>query len=129
MIKRGVHDIRNEITFAANPSFVFHDSCGFEAGSSEEFEKIKDFIVERSPAVRKTLADTLHAIWYHQHLIPSHQYQTVLFAGTASQLTVRGRFQMQKSISSTGVPGQVRKTRCTIHVAQQLISIIRFQFQ
>src|ERR1700722_10285967 len=123
MIKRGVHDIRNEITFAANPSFVFHDSCGFEAGSSEEFQEIKDFIVERS--VRKTLADTLHAIWYNQHLLPTHQYQTVLSTGTASQLTVRGRFQMQRSIFSTGAPGQVRETSCTIHVAHNLI----FQFR
>jgi len=72
MIKRGVHDIRYEITFAANPSFVFHDSCGFEAGSSEEFQKIKDFIVERS--VEQKLTRTLHAIWYHQHLLPAHQY-------------------------------------------------------
>src|ERR1700722_5179429 len=127
MIKRGVHDIRNEITFTANPSFVFHDSCGFEAGSSEEFQKIKDFIVERS--ARRTLAETLHAIWYHQHLLPTHQYHTVLFPGTASQLTVQGRFQMQRSISSTGAPDQGRKTSCTTHVAQKLISIIRFQFQ
>src|SRR3984957_10692841 len=108
IIKRGVHDIRNEITFSANPSFVFHDSCGFEAGSSEEFQKIKDFIVERS--VKENLAGTLHAIWYHQHLLLAHQYQTVLFPGTASQLTVRGRFQMQRSISSTGAPDQVKKT-------------------
>src|SRR3984957_17987853 len=58
-----------------------------------------------------------------------HKHEIVLFSGTASQLTVRGRFQMQRSIFSTRAPDQVRKTRCTIHVAQSLISIIRFQFQ
>ncbi|KAG2159557.1 GTP-binding protein [Suillus bovinus] len=61
-IKRGNHDIRNEMVFKSNPGLVFHDSCGFEAGSEEEFEDMKNFISERANATR--LEDRLHAIWY-----------------------------------------------------------------
>ncbi|KAI6036010.1 GTP-binding protein [Pisolithus microcarpus] len=28
--------------------FVFHDSCGFEAGSAEQFEQMKEFVVDRA---------------------------------------------------------------------------------
>ncbi|KAG2147488.1 GTP-binding protein [Suillus bovinus] len=61
-IKRGNHDIRNEMVFKSNPAFVFHDSCGFEAGSEEEFENMKNFISERANATM--LEERLHAIWY-----------------------------------------------------------------
>ncbi|KAG2130803.1 uncharacterized protein EDB93DRAFT_1108312, partial [Suillus bovinus] len=33
----------NELVFKSNPAFVFHDSCGFEAGSEEEFEGHEEF--------------------------------------------------------------------------------------
>ncbi|KAG1732649.1 uncharacterized protein EDB91DRAFT_665046 [Suillus paluster] len=59
---RGNHDITNEMVFKSNPGFVFHDSCGFEAGSVEEFEEMKKFISERANA--KKLEERLHAIWY-----------------------------------------------------------------
>ncbi|KAG1860570.1 hypothetical protein C8R48DRAFT_248875 [Suillus tomentosus] len=61
-IKRGNHDITNEMIFKSNPDFVFHDSCGFEAGSEEEFESMKKFISERANATK--LEDRIHAIWY-----------------------------------------------------------------
>ncbi|KAG2158676.1 uncharacterized protein EDB93DRAFT_560590 [Suillus bovinus] len=61
-IKRGNHDIRNEMVFKSNPSFVFHDSCGFEAGSEEEFEDMKKFISERANMTK--LEERLHVIWY-----------------------------------------------------------------
>ncbi|KAG1788546.1 uncharacterized protein HD556DRAFT_854003 [Suillus plorans] len=61
-IKRGKHDITNEMVFKSNPGFVFHDSCGFEAGSEEEFENVKKFI---SGCVHATkLEERIHAIWY-----------------------------------------------------------------
>ncbi|KAG1845274.1 hypothetical protein C8R48DRAFT_750779 [Suillus tomentosus] len=59
--KRGNHDITNEMVFKSNPSFVFHDSCGFEAGSEEEFESMKRFISERVHATK--LEERIHAIW------------------------------------------------------------------
>ncbi|KAG1792018.1 uncharacterized protein HD556DRAFT_584349 [Suillus plorans] len=61
-IKRGNHDITNEMVFKSNPGFVFHDSCGFEAGSEEEFENMKKFISERAHATE--LEERIHAIWY-----------------------------------------------------------------
>ncbi|KAG2738763.1 hypothetical protein P692DRAFT_20841744 [Suillus brevipes Sb2] len=61
-IKRGNHDIKNEMVFKSNPGFVFHDSCGFEAGSEHEFEDMKNFISERVHATK--LEERIHAIWY-----------------------------------------------------------------
>ncbi|KAG1727495.1 GTP-binding protein [Suillus lakei] len=61
-IKRGNHDIANEMVFKSNLGFVFHDSCGFEAGSEEEFDNMKKFISDRANA--KELEERIHAIWY-----------------------------------------------------------------
>ncbi|KAG1845739.1 hypothetical protein C8R48DRAFT_439939 [Suillus tomentosus] len=61
-IKRGNHNITNEMIFKSNPIFVFHDSCGFEAGSEDEFENMKKFISERAHATE--LQERIHAIWY-----------------------------------------------------------------
>ncbi|KAG2058359.1 hypothetical protein BDR06DRAFT_980548 [Suillus hirtellus] len=60
--KRGNHDITNEMVFRSNPVFIFHDSCGFEAGTDKEFESMKNFISERAHATK--LKDRIHAIWY-----------------------------------------------------------------
>ncbi|KAG1723488.1 GTP-binding protein [Suillus paluster] len=60
--QRGNHDITNEMVFKSNPGFVFHDSCGFEAGSVEEFEDMKKFIAERANTTK--LEERIHAVWY-----------------------------------------------------------------
>ncbi|KAG1817358.1 hypothetical protein EV424DRAFT_1645101 [Suillus variegatus] len=60
-IKRGKHDITNEMVFRSSPGFVFHDSCGFEAGSEGEFESMKRFVSKRVHATK--LEERLHAIW------------------------------------------------------------------
>ncbi|KAJ7199643.1 hypothetical protein GGX14DRAFT_536500 [Mycena pura] len=60
--KRGLHDIENQLVFKSNPQFIFHDSRGFESGSAEEVQKVKDFIAQR--AATSNLSDQLHAIWY-----------------------------------------------------------------
>ncbi|KAJ7211622.1 GTP-binding protein [Mycena pura] len=59
---RGLHDIENQLVFKSNRQFIFHDSRGFESGSMEETNKVKDFIAQR--AAGSTLKDQLHAIWY-----------------------------------------------------------------
>ncbi|KAG2092536.1 uncharacterized protein F5147DRAFT_619696, partial [Suillus discolor] len=61
-LRRGNHVITNEMIFKSNPVFVFHDSCGFEAGSEDEFEDMKKFISERAHATK--LEERIHAIWY-----------------------------------------------------------------
>ncbi|KAG1808964.1 uncharacterized protein BJ212DRAFT_1484822 [Suillus subaureus] len=58
----GMHDIENEMVFRHSPGFVFHDSCGFEAGGNSEFDKVEAFIRGRSK--KTNLKDRIHAIWY-----------------------------------------------------------------
>ncbi|KDQ12494.1 hypothetical protein BOTBODRAFT_112963 [Botryobasidium botryosum FD-172 SS1] len=60
--KRGVHNIEYELRFRSAPGFVFHDSCGFEAGSVEELEKVREFINNR--AAERSVDKQLHAIWF-----------------------------------------------------------------
>ncbi|KAG6331331.1 hypothetical protein ID866_7757 [Astraeus odoratus] len=61
-LTRGNHNIENELVFKSNSYFVFHDSCGFEAGSTDEFEKMRQFVVRH--ATTKILEKRVHAIWY-----------------------------------------------------------------
>ncbi|KAJ7784044.1 hypothetical protein B0H14DRAFT_2538160 [Mycena olivaceomarginata] len=60
---RGLHNINDEIRFCSRPGFVFHDSCGVEAGSATELSTVQQFVHKRSLAVTD-LRDQLHAIWY-----------------------------------------------------------------
>ncbi|KDQ16502.1 hypothetical protein BOTBODRAFT_30838 [Botryobasidium botryosum FD-172 SS1] len=60
--RRGVHNIENELRFRSNPGFVFHDSCGFEAGATEELEMVRAFINSR--ATERSVHKQLHAIWF-----------------------------------------------------------------
>ncbi|KAG6331979.1 hypothetical protein ID866_7112 [Astraeus odoratus] len=60
--QRGHHDIRDELVFRNNQGFIFHDSCGFEAGSEDEFEKMKEFVMECSSTTR--LSKRVHAVWF-----------------------------------------------------------------
>ena len=59
--QRGEHDIENEMIFESNMAFVFHDSCGFEAGRTSELEKVRDFV--RKSSTKKNMKDLLHVIW------------------------------------------------------------------
>ena len=59
-IQRGIHNIEDQITYLGS-NFIFHDSQGFEAGSSEEINIVWRFIEERSATTE--LRDQLHAIW------------------------------------------------------------------
>lgn len=56
-----MHDINHEMVFESKPSFIFHDSRGFEAGGIEELENVKFFISERSQKLK--LKDQIHVIW------------------------------------------------------------------
>ena len=47
--------------FSDYPGFIFHDSCGFEAGSGLEVELVQEFIEQRSKATN--VNERLHAIW------------------------------------------------------------------
>ena len=47
--------------FGSNPGFIFHDSCGFEAGDTADFNMVRQFIEERSKA--RNVNERLHVIW------------------------------------------------------------------
>ncbi|KIJ34223.1 hypothetical protein M422DRAFT_81914, partial [Sphaerobolus stellatus SS14] len=59
--QRGLHNVKDEIRFPSRPGFVFHDSRGFEAGSSEELDGARRFVGDSSAAT--SLREQLHAIW------------------------------------------------------------------
>jgi hypothetical protein len=59
--QRGYHNIENELVFTSNQGFVFHDSCGFEAGGEDEFMKMKKFVLDRASTT--LLKERIHAIW------------------------------------------------------------------
>ncbi|KAI6138530.1 hypothetical protein BKA82DRAFT_3133419 [Pisolithus tinctorius] len=68
---RSYHNIEDELVFKSNPRYVFHDSCGFEAGSEEEFDKMKKFVTDQAKSTK--LEKKLHAIWYCIPLNESHR--------------------------------------------------------
>ncbi|KAH9054716.1 hypothetical protein EDB87DRAFT_1568149 [Lactarius vividus] len=59
---RGENSIEDELVFSNHENYIFHDSCGFEAGSNEELAIVQEFIRRRSGQSR--LQDRLHAIWF-----------------------------------------------------------------
>ncbi|KAI6018394.1 hypothetical protein EDC04DRAFT_454890 [Pisolithus marmoratus] len=58
---RGYHNIEDELVFRSNSGYLFHDSSGFEAGSAQQFDKMKKFVVDHAAA--RTLKKRIHAIW------------------------------------------------------------------
>ncbi|KIJ39339.1 hypothetical protein M422DRAFT_85754, partial [Sphaerobolus stellatus SS14] len=60
-LQRGLHNVKDEIWFPSSPGFVFHDSRGFEAGSSEELNGAWQSVKDSSAAT--SLGEQLHAIW------------------------------------------------------------------
>jgi hypothetical protein len=61
LLQRGEHDIGHQFQYPSAYGFIFHDSCGFEAGGVDELKKVKDFIDMRAKS--KELKDQLHVIW------------------------------------------------------------------
>ncbi|KAF8130886.1 hypothetical protein K438DRAFT_1425062, partial [Mycena galopus ATCC 62051] len=60
-LQRGQHDISDELEFTNHKGYVFHDSRGFECGTTSELKIIRDFVHDRSQ--RKSLQERLHVIW------------------------------------------------------------------
>ncbi|KAI5994775.1 hypothetical protein EDD15DRAFT_2165739, partial [Pisolithus albus] len=70
-LTRGEHNIENELVFQSNPRFVFHDSRGFEAGSEQQFNTMKKFVMDRAKTSK--LNERIHAIWFCIPLNESHR--------------------------------------------------------
>jgi hypothetical protein len=62
LIQRGTHNIEDELIFTNHDGYIFHDSCGFEAGGEQELQIVQDFVRRKSREDR--LEDRLHAIWF-----------------------------------------------------------------
>jgi hypothetical protein len=65
-LQRGQHNIEDELIFANHRGYVFHDSCGFEAGGEDELKMVQDFV--RLKSREKRLKRRLHAIWFVPHV-------------------------------------------------------------
>jgi hypothetical protein len=61
-LQRGVHNIEDELIFTDHDGYIFHDSCGFEAGGEEELKTVQEFVHRKSREGR--LKARLHAIWF-----------------------------------------------------------------
>ncbi|EIW77701.1 hypothetical protein CONPUDRAFT_156887 [Coniophora puteana RWD-64-598 SS2] len=57
---RGEATIENAFESDANRRFVLHDSMGYEAGKTDNFDKVKRFVEQKSQGPE---SDRLHAIW------------------------------------------------------------------
>ncbi|KAL4073009.1 hypothetical protein V8B97DRAFT_1956228 [Scleroderma yunnanense] len=60
-LERGYHNIDDELIFRSNSGFIFHDSRGFETGSLNELNLMKDFVADRAATMK--LEKRIHAIW------------------------------------------------------------------
>ncbi|KAF8551296.1 hypothetical protein OG21DRAFT_1605411, partial [Imleria badia] len=78
--ERGDHNIEDELVFTNHEGYVFHDSCGFEAGNEDELRLVQNFVREKANAPR--LQDRLHTIWFvvliHRYCIPMENDRPVL---------------------------------------------------
>ncbi|KAI6002473.1 hypothetical protein F5J12DRAFT_744309 [Pisolithus orientalis] len=74
-LTRGYHNIEHELVFQSNPGFVFHDSCGFEAGSTQQFDQMRNFVVDHGAATK--VNERIHAIWF---CIPMTDYHRTVTA-------------------------------------------------
>lgn len=59
---RGIHDVREEITWEGRPDLIVHDSGGFEAGTDDELLAIEEFLKERADV--DTVLARVHIIWF-----------------------------------------------------------------
>ncbi|KAI5982395.1 GTP-binding protein [Pisolithus marmoratus] len=73
-VARGYHNIEHELVFQNNPGFVFHDSCGFEAGTAQQFNQMKEFVLEH--AASATINRRIHAIWFCIPMTDCHRAVT-----------------------------------------------------
>ncbi|KZT25822.1 hypothetical protein NEOLEDRAFT_1064186 [Neolentinus lepideus HHB14362 ss-1] len=58
----GIHNINHEIIYQSNPSFVFHESIGFESRSSAQLKTMLDFLQNQEQ--NHLMYNRVHAIWF-----------------------------------------------------------------
>jgi hypothetical protein len=91
-LQRGKHKIEDELVFTNHNGYVFHDSCGFEAGGKKEVEIVQDFIRRKSG--ERQLEDRLHALWFVPFGYLPLKFYTIGLSGTAFRWTVLGQWKI-----------------------------------
>jgi hypothetical protein len=43
-----MHNIEDELIFTNHTGYIFHDSCGFEAGGEDELKIVQEFVRRKS---------------------------------------------------------------------------------
>lgn len=71
---RGIHDVREEITWEGRPDLIVHDSGGFEAGGDDEIQAIEAFLKNTSTA--EDILARVHVIWFCIDINSSRTLQT-----------------------------------------------------
>jgi GTPase SAR1 family protein len=71
---RGLHDVRQELTWEGRPDLIVHDSGGFEAGTENEFHAIEDFLKARSAV--HDIMEQVHVVWFCIDITSSRTLQT-----------------------------------------------------
>ena len=92
-----MHDIEHQVTYPGS-NFIFHDSRGFESGSTDELEIAWKFIEKK--CAETELKNQLHAIWYLALSIYSHYWLNWHPVGTVYPWTVLVLFYLQNLNSS-----------------------------
>jgi|SRR6266850_1305029 len=87
LIQRGEHNVNDELIFSSYDSYVFHDSCGFEAGSEAELGIVKAFLNGRLHERR--LKNRLHVIWFVRLSIYNCKVTGIVFRYCVSMVTDR----------------------------------------
>ena len=95
--QRGIHDIEYQLIFRSNPQFIFHDSRGFESGSSDEIETVKSFIARCARS--RELSEQLHAIWCSGYDSTPEEELTGAMTGIVSLQIPTGRYWRPTGIS------------------------------
>src|SRR6266550_8362542 len=118
-----MHDIEHQITYHGS-NFIFHDSRGFESGSTEELEIAWEFIEKKSAEteLKKPAACNLVSCF-----IPSQYWPTWLPVGTVYPWTALIPFYLQNFNSS--IKGQAEASTneftssCNLLVLERLFTL------
>jgi hypothetical protein len=89
-----MHNIEDELVFTNHTGYIFHDSCGFEAGGEDELKIVQEFVRRKSR--ERQLKDRLHAIWFVPSRIYPSEFHKIAFQVLYSdgQCSARARLKV-----------------------------------
>ncbi|KDQ08554.1 hypothetical protein BOTBODRAFT_564383 [Botryobasidium botryosum FD-172 SS1] len=104
---RGEHNIEYSLLFPSNRRFIFHDSRGFESGSTDELEVVRNFIEKH--ASEGSMKKQLHAIWseYKHAMLTiylAHIFPRYCFPADSNRIITAAEQEFFSSIDTGRVP-------------------------